>query len=215
MNNKFETALKSTLNDECIVTENGANAFATSGKMLTDLNFAVSSLRDASAEEIQKKFSDAFYEDKLLAVKWLFFARDIRGNGMGERRLFRICFAWLANVCPELVKKLIPLVATYGRFDDILECGLEGELWDNVVDYVAEQFKNDLESDHPSLLAKWMPSCNTSSPKTRVLAKKLRKSLGMDEKTFLSLAAALESRSEHPLAKAVVRAVEGESRVLS
>ena len=188
MNNKFESALKATLNDECVLTENGANAFATSGKALLDINFAVSSLRNATAETIQSKYQAAFYEDSLLAVKWLFFARDIRGNGMAERRLFRICFSWLANARPTLVKKLIPLVANYGRFDDIFYSGFEGEMWDTVVDYVAEQFKSDIDNareDKPiSLLAKWMPSVNTSSSKTRALAKKLRQSLGMDEKTY-------------------------------
>ena len=188
MNNKFESALKATLNDECVLTENGANAFATSGKALVDINFAVSSLRNATAETIQRKYQAAFYEDSLLAVKWLFFARDIRGNGMAERRLFRICFSWLANARPTLVKKLIPLVANYGRFDDLFYSGFEGEMWDTVVDYVAEQLKSDIDNareDKPiSLLVKWMPSINTSSSTTRALAKKLRQSLGMDEKTY-------------------------------
>ena len=188
MNNTFESALKATLNDECVLTENGANAFATSGKALVDINFAVSSLRNASENVIQKMYQDAFFENPLLATKWLFFARDIRGNGMAERRLFRICLAWLANARPELVKKLIPLVAEYGRFDDLFYAGLEGDLWDSIVDYVADKLKEDIDNANDgkpiSLLAKWMPSVNTSSPKTRALAKKLRQSLGMDEKTY-------------------------------
>lgn len=198
MNDKFESALKATLNDECVLTENGANAFATSGNALVDINFAVSSLRNASADEVQKKFAAAFYENALLAVKWLFFARDIRGNGMAERRLFRVCFSWLANARPELVKKLIPLVAEYGRFDDIFYSGFEGEMWDTVVDYVAGQFKADIDNalaGKPiSLLAKWMPSVNTSSPKTRALAKKLRRALGMDEKTYRKQLSMLRSK---------------------
>ena len=198
MSNKFEFALKATLNDECVLTENGANAFATSSSKLVDINFAVSSLRNATAEDIQKKFAEAFYENPLLAVKWLFFARDIRGNGMGERRLFRICFSWLANAKPELVKKLVPLVAEYGRLDDIFYAGLEGELWNSVVDYAAKQFKTDIDNalaDKPiSLLAKWMPSVNTSSPKTRALAKKLRCAFCMDEKTYRKQLSMLRSK---------------------
>ena len=198
MENKFESALKATLNDECILSENGANMFATSASKLVDINFAVSSMRSMSAEQIQGKFQDAFYESPLLAVKWLFFARDIRGNGMGERRLFRICFAWLASARPELVKKLIPLVAEFGRFDDIICSGLEGEVWDAVVDYIAEHLKNDLDNladgKPVSLLAKWMPSVNTSSPKTKALAKKLRIALGMDEKTYRKSLSALREK---------------------
>lgn len=194
----FENALKSTLNDQCVKTENFANAFATSGHALVDLNFAVSSLRNAGQDEIEKMFSDAFYENSLLATKWLFFARDIRGSGMGERRLFRICFAWLANTRPELVKKLIPLVANYGRFDDIINCGFEGAMWDTVVDYIAEQLKvdmdNSLDGKPISLLAKWMPSCNASSPKTKALAHKLRASLGMDEKTYRKTLSSLRAK---------------------
>jgi len=198
MSNMFETALKATLNDECVLTENGANAFATSSSKLVDINFAVSSLRSATADDIQKKFAEAFYENPLLAVKWLFFARDIRGNGMGERRLFRVCFSWLANARPELVKKLIPLVADYGRFDDILYAGFEGEMWDSVVDCIAGQLKKDIDSAADgkpiSLLAKWLPSVNTSSTKTRALAKKLRRSLCMDEKTYRKQLSMLRSK---------------------
>lgn len=187
MTNKFESALKKTLNDEVAISENGAMMFKTAGNPLLDINFAVSSLRNKDVDEIERMFSDAFYFDSLLAVKWLFMLRDVRG-GMGERRTFRICFAWLASVKPELVKRLIPLVAEYGRWDDLLNSGLKGELWDAVIDVIAAQLKNDLENvdaEKPiSLLAKWLPSVNTSSPKTRALAKKLRRSLGMDEKTY-------------------------------
>ena len=88
----FMDGIKSTLNNECnvSVTENGAVGFRTTGKALLDLNFAVASLRSASEHDISQRFTKAFFEDKLMAMKWLFYARDVRG-GLGERRLFR---AW-------------------------------------------------------------------------------------------------------------------------
>ena len=116
--NKFEQALKNTLNDEISVTENGACGFKTAGNPLLDINFKVSSLRSMSETQIEKLFSDAFYFNPLLATKWLFFLRDVR-SGMGERRTFRICLKWLANTRPEIVKKLVKLCAEYGRFDDL------------------------------------------------------------------------------------------------
>ena len=188
MSSKFESALKATMNDEVSVTENGACGFATSGKKLLDINFAVSSLRNKTQSEIEKMFSDAFYENPLLAVKWLFMLRDIRGNGMGERRSFRICFSWLAKTRPELVKKLIPLVAEYGRWDDLLLSGLEGSLWKTAVDCIDKQWEQDytnMEAGKPiSLLAKWLPSVNTSSMKTVALARKLAAELNLSEKQY-------------------------------
>ena len=119
MSSMFETALKNTLANETSCTENGAVGYKTSGKALLDLNFSVSSLRKASKETIENKFSAAFFESPAYAVKWLFFARDIRCNGLGERRLFKICLKWLANTRPEIVKRLIELVPCYGRWDDL------------------------------------------------------------------------------------------------
>lgn len=65
----FMDGLKSTLNDERSVTENGAVGFRTTGRSLLDLNFAVASLRSASEKDIQNRFSKAFFEDKLTAMK--------------------------------------------------------------------------------------------------------------------------------------------------
>ena len=186
MSSTFETALKNTLANETSCTENGAIGFKTSGKALLDLNFSVSSLRKATKETIEKKFSDAFFENPTYAVKWLFFARDVRG-GMGERRIFRICFAWLVNTRPEIVKKLIPLTAEFGRFDDLF-CLENTSLWNDVIDYIdnqiTEDYKNASVGKPTSLLAKWLPSCNTSSSETRTLAKKIYTALKLSEKEY-------------------------------
>ena len=93
----FFDELKKTLNNEFneLYTENSALSYRTTGKNLLDLNYKVASLRIESPNEIAALFTLAFYENKLLALKWLFFASDVR-EGLGERRLFRIIIRDLA-----------------------------------------------------------------------------------------------------------------------
>ena len=81
----FMSSLKKRLNNEKQLTENGAIGYMTSGKELLDLNFAVGSMRNWDEQKIVNAFTKAYYENSLLAVKWLFYLRDIRGNGMGNR----------------------------------------------------------------------------------------------------------------------------------
>lgn len=195
MSSKFESALKATMNDAISVTENGAAGFATSGKKLLDINFAVSSLRSMSENAIESKFADAFYENPLLAIKWLFMARDIR-SGMGERRTFRICFKWLANTRPEIVKKLVKLCAEYGRFDDLF-CLIGTPVEAEMVDVIDEQWANDvknMDAGKPvSLLAKWMKSINTSSKKSVAIARFFCSKLNLSEKQYRKTLAKLRA----------------------
>lgn len=192
----FIESLKEELNNEKQLTENGAVGYVTSGTKLLDLNFAVASLRNASENEVVTKFADAFYEEPLTAVKWLFFSRDVRG-GLGERRLFRICVAWLANMRPEIVKAVIPLIPEYGRWDDLFVLlGL-----DNMRRQVIELIKDQLSVDKAnmqqgngvSLLAKWLPRPNTSSENTRRTARTIYTGLGMSEKEYRKTIVSLNS----------------------
>ena len=186
---EFMNTIKNTLNEEMnvSVTENGAVGYKTTGKELLDLNFAVASLRSMSEEEVVKRFIRAFCEDKILAMKWLFFARDAR-QGLGERRLFRVVLADLVQSNPEMVIPVINLIPEYGRYDD-LWCLLDNDAASKkVVSLVRSQLIEDTAntcSNKPiSLLAKWMPSCNASSEKTKAYAKKLRKALGLTEREY-------------------------------
>lgn len=184
----FMDGIKSTLNNECnvSVTENGAVGFRTTGKALLDLNFAVASLRSASEHDISQRFTKAFFEDKLMAMKWLFYARDVRG-GLGERRLFRACMVPLAKEFPEYVAPVVALVPEYGRWDD-LWCLLDTPACDCVTGLVKGQLYDDTqnaaEGKPISLLAKWMPRCKTSSKQTRHYAQILRKAVGMTERQY-------------------------------
>ena len=141
----FMNAMKETMNEEFNVsyTENGALGYSTTGRALLDLNYAVASLRSVSEAEIVQKFIKAFAENPILAMRWLFFARDAR-EGLGERRLFRVIFKHLAHSNPEIVQPLIPLVAEFGRWDD-LYCLVDTPLETNMFNYMKNKVYEDLE----------------------------------------------------------------------
>ena len=183
----FMNDLKATLDENSFAyTENGALGFSTSGKNLLDLNFAVTSFRNKPDKAIEDAFAKAFYEDKLLALKWLFFARD-REQGIGERRLFKVCLKWLAVEQPEIAKAVFGLAPYFGRFDD-LWCLLDTELHEEVLTIVMKQLKEDIENckqEKPiSLLAKWLCSPNASSKETRRLAKIIYTGIGLTERQY-------------------------------
>ena len=177
----FIDSLKETLNGDefnVSITENGALGYATTGKNLLDLNFAVASLRKATKIDIYQRFLSAFGEDKSLALKWLFFARDVRG-GLGERRLFRAIMEHLVACQPREIEHLLPLIPEYGRWDDLITLLSVGipetnsevvEIRKSIIQIIVKQFTSDsvnmLAGKPISLLAKWLPSVNTSSRET-------------------------------------------------
>lgn len=169
------------------VTENGAVGYRTTGKSLLDINFAVASLRSASESEVIERFKRAFFEDKILAMKWLFFARDIRG-GLGERRLFRTAMSFVADFEPAMVEKVIPLIPEYGRFDDMWALLDDAKLRPVVMEYIKKQLESDIhncnENKPVSLLAKWLPSCNASSASSKKYSKIIRQCLDMTESAY-------------------------------
>lgn len=169
-------------------TENGALGYKTSNSALLDLNYAVSSLRQSDEEEIMILFDNAFYENKEYALKWLFFARDIR-EGLGERRLFRICYKRLAVLNKDLFYKNLNNIPEYGRWDDIISLiGIEEDIDEHISDMIKNRISEDLQgidSKEPiSLLGKWLPSENASSKNTKASAKKVRKLLNMTPRRY-------------------------------
>lgn len=188
MSNNFMSSVKNTLNNEFNygTTENGALGYRTTGKALLDINFAVASLRRATEDEIYNRFMNAFFEDKVVAMKWLFYVRDIRG-GLGERRLFRAVIARMAKENPDYLIPLINMIPEYGRFDD-LWCLLDTGLASQVLEIVKAQLAKDImdmsASKGISLLAKWLPSPNASSATTKRYARKIYKFVGVTEREY-------------------------------
>lgn len=191
----FMDSLRAILKEDAnrSTTENGAVGYRTSGAKLLDINYQVSSLRDQSEQVIQDKFADAFYEDRLLAVKWLFYAGDIRG-GLGERRLFRTGLRYLGNNHSRVAEAVISLIPEYNRWDSIF-CLMDTALAEKVIAVVRRQLDEDmgnrLENKPISLLAKWMPSVNASSKETRRLARLLAEGLGITEREYRKMLARL------------------------
>lgn len=186
----FVSKLKEIINNETniSITENGALGYATANEPLVDLNFKVSSYRAKPEDEIIQDFMKAFNNDPLMSLKWLFYARDIRG-GLGERRLFRIIIKFLANNYPEIVEKNIKNIPEYGRYDDVTYLYFQNtKVQQTVLEFIDSQLSKDyvasMQNKEISLLAKWLPSPRGVSKATMLEAKKLRKNLGLIEKEY-------------------------------
>lgn len=177
--------------DNRSITENGAVGYRTTGHALLDLNYQVSSLRNAATDTIERLFEEAFHENPAYAVKWLFFARDIRG-GLGERRLFRICYRRLADLDAGLFKCNLTNIAEYGRYDDLIHLlGIRPETDEWIIKIIETQLSLDIDrmkSNKPiSLLAKWLPSENASSKSTKETARFIRTGLGLSSRDYRKL----------------------------
>jgi len=177
-------------------TENGAVTHATTCSDCLDLFATVGALRSSSEQDILKRFVRAFTEDPDLAMKTLFFARDVRG-GLGERRVFRVCLQWLASNAPASVKKNLPFVAEYGRWDDLLSL-LGTPCEKDALTLIRDQLEKDYMAmdmgDDVSLLAKWLPSVNASNPDTVRMAKRVARFLGKDDAAYRKLLVKLRAR---------------------
>ena len=177
-------------------TENGAVTYATTYNNCLDLFATIGALRSAEEQEILKRFIRAFTEDPNLALKTLFFARDVRG-GLGERKVFRVVFKWLAHNAPASAKKNISYVAEFGRWDDLLSL-LGTPCEKDALLVIKQQLEADLESidmgDDVSLLAKWLPSVNASNAQTVRHAKRIARSLGMTDAQYRKTLVKLRAR---------------------
>ena len=167
-------------------TENGARANRSTGSNCLNFFAACGALRNMDTDVQLRLFVRAYAEDRDLTMRTLFYARDIR-DGLGERELFRNILTWLAAKRPHSVVKNLPFIAEYGRWDDVLSLlGTPCEA--AAVQVIQEQLQKDLvslEKDEPvSLLAKWLPSVNTSSEEKRNQARLLCKRLKMTEKEY-------------------------------
>ena len=177
-------------------TENGAVTPASTLSDNLDLFATIGALRQATDAEIALRFSRAYAEDPRLAMKNLFYARDVRG-GLGERRVFRVILQWLAENAPAALKANAPLIGEYGRWDDLLSLlGTPAE--DVALEVIRARFKADMralaEDGEVSLLAKWLPSPNASSAATVAQAKTVARALGLREVEYRKALTALRAR---------------------
>jgi hypothetical protein len=132
-------------------TANGAVTHSTSLNYCLDLFFLAGASRRMSESDICLAFQRAYSENLDLAVKILFWARDVRG-GAGEKRFFRICMSYIKKHYSDVYSHLMIYVPTYGSWKDvfILDTATDVES----LNWLATQLE---ESDNKNLLAKWFP----------------------------------------------------------
>ena len=159
----------------------------------SNLDFFASCTRRETEEKIMQRFAEAYAEDKNIALANLLYVLDIRG-GKGERKMFKACFKYLCSHenTAEDALKIIPFISELGRWDYLL-VGLHTYVEYEVINVISRQLHEDLQSDNPSLLAKWLPSVRTHG-KNNPEAAYLARALGMTEKEYRKLLSNLRNK---------------------
>ena len=186
--NVFE-AIKEQLN--ATHTENGDLAYKSSGSACLDFFSLCGGMR-RNLSDLEKLFAKAYGENPVLAIKILFYMRNIRG-GLGERNGFRVLLKELAEFYPETARRIVYAIPEYGRWDDLLVL-LDTPVKDEAVALIKNQLEKDrnaIGSEGVSLLGKWLPSINTSSKESVASARVLMAALGMKAVEYRKLCSAL------------------------
>jgi hypothetical protein len=169
MSNAFVSAINQPVVPNTHTT-NGMPAFTTTGDALVNLFYTIGASRN-NPEQAVRQFVAAFAEDKLIASKIAFWARDIRG-GAGEREVFRKILAYLSKHNPEIVRENLDLVPEFGRWDDlfVIEKGTKARK------EAMEMFAIAIQNGN-GLACKWAPRKGEE-------AVELRQTLGLTPKGY-------------------------------
>ena len=142
------------------VTENGMVTNSSSLNSCVDLFFTIGAMRGQDKDRLIRNFSLALLEDPARAMKILFWVRDVRG-GAGERQVFRDVMKFLAENHTDFLRKNIPYISEFGRWDDLLTLvgtKLETE--------ALTQIRWGLDAKN-GLCSKWMPRKGPIAAKLR------------------------------------------------
>ena len=170
-------------------TEKGMPTNSTSLNACVDMFFMAGSARHWDDEKIEKLFQKALSEDPLMALKLMFWTRDIRG-GAGERNFFRVCLNYLRNYYRAYLSKNIELIPEYGRWDDmtnLLSVGNNDQIDNEVISIIKKVLYGDDASK--ALLAKWLDRKGNK-------ANKIRRHLKLTPKDYRKLIVGLSSTVE-------------------
>lgn len=136
----------------------GSDVYTEKGVGDLRVTFFTQLVRGLSNEEIERNINSIIKTHPIDAVVMAFQTRDIRG-GKGERDLFYTMLLCILKNKPEWSEKLMEIIPEYGCWRDmwvLYERGSE-EVQKAIDSVVLNQFQLDQESEHPSLLVKWLP----------------------------------------------------------
>ena len=205
----FTEALNNTTSN-ISYTENGMQGYKTTNNPYLDFLYKISSLRQRDDLELQQEcgsFIESIFDSKeqKYLLKFILYIRDPR-NGLGERKTSRELLEKLFTKFnfenkEEVFEWVINHLYEYGRWDDLIalmqglyctEYGLSSKDDISHVQMIVNKLKLTLENDlkaadknaPTTLLAKWMPSINTSSESTKSWAKFLINHFDWSDKQY-------------------------------
>jgi len=170
------------------LSENLGVVFKSTGDgKLLDLFATIGGMRNQPINEVISKWRAAYKENPEYAANLILYTRSIRDGGIGERKIARALYRELANLEPEKVKRNFKTIVNCGRWDDLFSLEgtpVEDSMWAFIVAQLVEDVKNMKENKPISLLAKWLPSINTSSAETRRIARVFCSKADLSYKTY-------------------------------
>ncbi|WP_300366154.1 DUF2828 family protein [Brachyspira sp.] len=182
----FLDLIKNSFNKTYTHNFSDTNISSLSG--VIDLFATMGASRSKTDDELLKYFIDAWRESPELTCKSIMYLRDIR-KGIGEREVFRKYINIMIKLNHILTAiEILRTIPELGRWDDIIYIWYDNKENKNISDFtkniILEQLEKDKKSDNVSLLAKWLPSENTSSKNTRNIARELIKLLNINAKEY-------------------------------
>lgn len=176
-----------SMNRNNSATYNGMPTNATSNNAVLDWFFLCGAARHMSEDDIISVFVAAYDENPTLALRILFYARDIE-KGLGERRVFRTILSYMVNRKGFSIESVLQpqnITENLIRVDDLVyvadyavkEFGSCSEVH-QIIDFLFKMLQN---KQYGGIVAKWMPRKNS---KYSALVKYMRKNGFID--TFSS-----------------------------